>query len=365
MSSWGESLPLFITRKSSLGGKIVARYGSWLTLVGVLTSAVLVPTSMPLAGQLVPEHPINQMDLKIRTVRDYDQPVLPIFEGWYTNEDGTYDLCFGYFSLNRIEEVDIPVGPNNFIEPARFDGVQPTHFVPQGPRAGPRDPSATTVPGSGQGGAQLAGSRLEGKTCVFTVNVTEDEGRTERVWWNLIIDGQTYRVPGHINARAYRVDNLVNSTGASMEEFAENLIFSGDAVAPIVRFIEPPGPDGRGKTGVRLGPVTARLGTPLAITLANSLPVSALSTGRDLNLDEESGLSQQTLQWLKYSGPPGHVSFTPERSRVEVGTVPVEQTTRVTFSQPGDYVLLAQVLNGSFANQCCWTNTYLSVSVTR
>ena len=95
-------------------------YVSWLTRVGVLTSAVVLATSMPLAGQLVPEHPISQMDLKIRTVRDYDQPVLPIFEGWYTNEDGSYDLCFGYFSLNRIEEVDIPVGPDNFIEPDRF-----------------------------------------------------------------------------------------------------------------------------------------------------------------------------------------------------------------------------------------------------
>ena len=44
--------------------------------------------------------------------------------------------------------------------------------------------------------------------------------------------------------------------------------------------------------------------------------------------------------------------------------VPVEHTTRVTFSQPGDYVLLVQVLNGSFANQCCWTNAYVNVTVT-
>lgn len=329
-------------------------YGSWLTRVGVLTSAVVLATSMPLAGQLVPEHPISQMDLKIRTVRDYDQPVLPIFEGWYTNEDGSYDLCFGYFSLNRIEEVDIPVGPDNFIEPDHFNGLQPTHFVPQGPRG--------SAAGSGQGGAPLTGSRLESKTCVFTVNVPADVA-TERVWWNLRIDGQTYRVPGHINARAYRIDNFVNSTGVSMEEYAENLLFAGDVVAPVVRFVEPSGPEGRGKSGVRLGPVTARLGSPLAITVAAALPASALSTGRDRNLDEESGLSQQTVQWMKYSGPPGHVSFTPERSRLEVGQVPVEHTARVTFSQPGDYVLLAQVLNGSFANQCCWTNAYLSVTV--
>ena len=326
-------------------------YGSWATRLAVRAAAVLLATSMPLAGQLVPEHPVNQMDLKFRTVRDYDQPVLPIFEGWYLNEDGTYDLSFGYFSLNRIEELDIPVGPDNFIEPARYNGLQPTHFVPQGAR------------GSGLGGALLAGSRFEGKTGVFVVNVPADIG-SERVWWNLIIDGQTYRVPGHITARFYGIDNLVNSTGASMEEYAENLTYSGDRVAPVVRFVEPSGPEGRGKAGVRLGPLTARLGTPVAITIANSLPVREVSGGRDRNLDEEIGLSQQTMQWLKYSGPQGHVSFTPEISQLEVGEVPVEQTTRVTFSQPGDYVLLAQVLNGSFGNQCCWTNAYVSVTVT-
>ena len=36
----------------------------------------------------------------------------------------------------------------------------------------------------------------------------------------------------------------------------------------------------------------------------------------------------------------------------------------VTFSQPGDYVLLVQVLNGSFSSQCCWTNAHAEVTVT-
>lgn len=332
------------------------RHGSWATRLGVRAAAVLLVTSMPLAGQLVPEHPISQMDLKLRTVRDYDQPVLPIFEGWYANEDGTYDLTFGYFSLNRIEELDIPVGPDNFIEPARYNGSQPTHFAPQGPRNS--DPMSL-APGDRQGSR-----RLSGKTGVFALNVAGDIG-SERVWWNLRIDNQTYRVPGHITAQPYRVDNLINSVGASMAEYSGNLLYSGDVVAPIVRFVEPSGPEGRGKSGPRSGPLTAQIGSPLAITLSNGLPETARARqGRDRNLDEESGLTQQTVQWLKYSGPPGHVSFTPESSRVTVGLVPVEHTTNVAFSQPGDYVLLAQVLNGSFGNQCCWTNAYVSVTVT-
>jgi hypothetical protein len=36
----------------------------------------------------------------------------------------------------------------------------------------------------------------------------------------------------------------------------------------------------------------------------------------------------------------------------------------VTFDQPGDYVLLVQVLNGSYSSQCCWTNARVEVTVT-
>ena len=328
-----------------------------VTLVGVLIAGLLVASPIALDAQLRPTHPLMQMDLKIRTVRDSGQPVLPIFEGWYPNEDGTYDLCFGYFSLNRQEVLDIPVGPDNFIEPARFNGVQPTHFVAQGPRE--FDPTRT-APGALRGADR---SQLEGETCVFVVNVPADIG-SERVWWNLRIDGQTYRVPGHITVRPYMIDNLTNSVGVSMGSFEENRVFGGDRVAPVVRFIEPSGQEGRGKGGVRLGPVTAQVGTPLPITVSNALPGMTVG-GQQQSQDDEIGLSRQSLSWIKFSGPPGDVNFTPQSTQIEVGMVPVEQMTRVTFSEPGDYVLLVQVLNGSFANQCCWTNAYVNVTVTR
>jgi len=148
-----------------------------------------------------------------------------------------------------------------------------------------------------------------------------------------------------------------------MSDFEENRGLGGDRVAPVVRFIEPSGPEGRGKGGVRLGPVTARVGTPLPITISNALPSMTIG-GLQRSQDEERGLSRQSLSWIKFSGPRGEVSFTPGSSQIEVGMDPVEHTTQVTFSQPGDYVLLVQVLNGSFANQCCWTNAYVNVTVT-
>ena len=57
-------------------------------------------------------------------VRERGQPVIPIFEGWFPNPDGTITMSFSYFNLNSEEAVDIPLGPGNFIEPREFDGVQ-------------------------------------------------------------------------------------------------------------------------------------------------------------------------------------------------------------------------------------------------
>jgi len=61
------------------------------------------------------------------------QSVIPSYEGWHPNPDGTIDIWFGYLNLNWEEEVDIPVGPNNVIEPAPYgpDAGQPTHFLPR------------------------------------------------------------------------------------------------------------------------------------------------------------------------------------------------------------------------------------------
>src|SRR5437870_4335823 len=41
------------------------------------------------------------------------QDVVPYFEGWIRNPDGTFDLVFGYFNRNWQEELAIPAGPDN------------------------------------------------------------------------------------------------------------------------------------------------------------------------------------------------------------------------------------------------------------
>ena len=54
------------------------------------------------------------------------QNVVPIFEGWERNPDGTFNMLFGYLNRNYEEELDIPVGPDNNIEPGGPDQGQPT-----------------------------------------------------------------------------------------------------------------------------------------------------------------------------------------------------------------------------------------------
>jgi len=54
--------------------------------------------------------------------------VAPYFDGWYANPDGSMTLSYGFMNRNASGAVDIPIGPDNRIEPAQFDGRQPTHF---------------------------------------------------------------------------------------------------------------------------------------------------------------------------------------------------------------------------------------------
>src|SRR3954463_515672 len=59
------------------------------------------------------------------------QDVQPYFEGWIKNADGSFDLVFGYFNRNWQEELAIPAGPDNAIEPGSPDRGQPTYFLPR------------------------------------------------------------------------------------------------------------------------------------------------------------------------------------------------------------------------------------------
>jgi hypothetical protein len=59
------------------------------------------------------------------------QTIAPVFEGWERNADGSFNMVFGYMNRNYEEILDVPVGPDNFLEPGGQDQGQPTYFYPR------------------------------------------------------------------------------------------------------------------------------------------------------------------------------------------------------------------------------------------
>src|SRR5579863_6476469 len=59
------------------------------------------------------------------------QDVVPSFDGWLRNADGSFTLVFGYMNRNYEEELAIPAGPDNQVSPGEADQGQPTYFLPR------------------------------------------------------------------------------------------------------------------------------------------------------------------------------------------------------------------------------------------
>jgi hypothetical protein len=59
------------------------------------------------------------------------QNVVPVYEGWERNADGSFTMAFGDMNRNYEEEVDVPVGADNRFEPFEADQGQPAHFYPR------------------------------------------------------------------------------------------------------------------------------------------------------------------------------------------------------------------------------------------
>jgi len=113
------------------------------------------------------------------------QIVSPAYEGWRKAADGSVELLFGYMNSNWEEEFDVPVGPDNNIEPGGPDQGQPTHFFPRRNRF------------------------------VFGVKVPADFGEKELVW-TLTTHGKTIKAYA-TTRQDYFIDNMVltSETGAT------------------------------------------------------------------------------------------------------------------------------------------------------
>jgi hypothetical protein len=292
------------------------------TVVAAMAVALVVAHRAPAWAQVQ-----EGTEWSVTPLRRAGQPVIPLFDGWYPNQDGSYNLCFGYYNLNTEEVIDVPLGPDNFIEPKQFDGVQPTHF-------------------------RLSSDSLGyiRHWCVFSINVPASfggrwdaprilqKGEPGVIWWTLRVNGKEISVPGHLGALRYQLDEKV-------AEGRKNY-------APIMR-IEPNGPEGFGRNGMTTEVMRARVGQPLALTVTlKPQPNDPIAPEKEV----------WRVGWDMHQGP-GKVTFNKQEIDLKEGNRTA--TTEATFDKAGDYLLRVQAIDapGSWEFHCCWTNGFVKVSV--
>jgi len=281
-------------------------------------AAVVIAGSVLVSAQQLPSEPQRQFGTSITGA----------FEGWFANADGSRSFLVGYLNRNTSQALDIPIGPNNRIDPGGPDMGQPTHFLP---------------------GRQWG---------MFTVTVpAEFTTPDQRFTWTIVANGQPTAIPLRLHPD-YTVSPFTDVA-------AKN-------TPPMLRFAEQ-GPAVQGPVAVLSKAVsrTTRVGSPLALSVWTEDDARFASGTMALPKNLPSPVR---LEWSTYRGPAG-VMFDKDRPAMDVlagGGLNVpfrgKATTTVTFSEPGEYVLHVNAMDysgeGGSGEVCCWTTALVKVTVT-
>ncbi len=233
------------------------------------------------------------------------QDVVPSFDGWIRNADGTSTLVFGYFNRNLEEELVIPAGPDNKLEPGLPDQGQPTYFLPRR------------------------------HAWIFRVKVPADWGTNKELVWTLTSHGRTEKAYGSLQPD---------------EEILERQIMTRGNLSP--------GLDDPNKPpSVSIAPVQgAGVHEPItliALVTDDGQPKPrapkarpAVTTGKaQTNSAEARPRIGLNVTWFQYGGP-AKVTFD------DSGAIPVSNghaVTKAYFPQPGVYVLRATANDGELS----------------
>jgi hypothetical protein len=235
--------------------------------------------------------------------------VAPVFEGWFRDASGTLMLSFGYFNRNYEQELDIPTGPDNRIEPGPADQGQPTHFVPR------RQWGAFAVP---------VAKDVEKRLLADKKNVT----------WTLRANNQTVTIPANLGP-AYAIDALKEPTVGN--------------TPPVIQFEGAPA-SGSGPLGARTS-IKAVAGTPVTVKFSIADDKRAQPQKRNIGV---------RLTWSRYRGA-GAVTIGDFTKSVDGNG---EASVTATFAQPGEYVLRVEASDTEIHDfHCCWSNGYVHASV--
>jgi len=260
-----------------------------------------------------PSHVVAQI------VHSTGQNVVPVYEGWERNPDGTFTMVFGYFNRNLDEQPYIPVGPNNAFEPGEPDRGQPTHFYPRR------------------------------QQFMFRVQVPKDWGNRELIW-TLTSHGRTEKAYGtllpiwEIGPLVYEQNRMTTLLHHKDEPINQ---------PPSIKLLSAP-------------QAALTLADTLTMTVAvtdDELPAQAPPRRRrsgDANVEARLPVSPMTqavvridpdwrlgVIWVQHRGP-GTVTFDPVRQPIPGKNG--QAVARASFSEPGSYVLRAYADDGVLMN---------------
>lgn len=245
------------------------------------------------------------------------QDVVPYFEGWIRNADGSFDMVFGYFNRNWEEQLVIPPGANNSVEPGGPDREQPTVFAPRR------------------------------QSWVYRVRVPKDFGK-QVVTWTIKANGKTNTAYGEL---------------MPVEEITERIIMTRGNLNP--------GDDDPNQPPIVTvsPPEHPAAGTPVALTALvkdDGLPkprpeavarTAALSDATKIQAQANSSTGQRprglNVVWMQLRGP-ARVEFA---SSAPALVTDGKASTSVKFPQPGTYVLRATANDGALATRADVTVT--------
>ncbi|MEQ8954055.1 MAG: hypothetical protein RL120_07955 [Gammaproteobacteria bacterium] len=288
------------------------------------------------------------------------------YEGWRVNDQGETVLTFGYFNHNWQEELDIPVGENNYFSPGNADRGQPTHFLPRRNRF------------------------------TFDVVVDADFGPDDELVWEVTSpNGTTRRAFGTLR-EDYKLDNVVimSETGAlgagssdeetrnnippTVELIGDNIRTArvGEAIQVQARLTDDGVPEPYNPMGFlqAVGGAAAAFANPEMIRQRMMMTPPPRPT-----VNKHNGLF---LSWNVYRAPQTEapvqdvVHFDPPQTKPWEDTRPSANSpwsflwippelpedgvidTSITFSEPGTYLLWGRADDGGL-----YSDTYLTVNV--
>jgi len=338
-------------------GRRVVIWGAMAACIA--TGAAVVGAGGQGVGQAPGGLPLSQ------SVRERGSSVTGAFEGWYYGKDGATYALVGYFNRNTKQEFDIPIGPNNHIEPGGPDLGQPTHF---------------------NTGRQWG---------VFAVKLPKDLG-TKRITWTLVANGFTnaitlhtqpdYIVEPYMDAANKNTPPLIKfeSTGPGFTGPPAGIAmkYSATVATPLAltTWVTDEGPkinipETRGGRGRGRGTETAAAGRGAAEPGAPAAGAAAgrgAAQGRGAAAGRGAGAGAEftpppriAITWTKFRGP-GDVKFDNAKPAIDTADAG-KATTNATFAAPGDYILRVEgndsTGSGGGGFQCCWTNAHVAVTV--